>query len=39
MILGTEGYGSTGNSHITVVEQGATEAPYPNEPDSRTDNN
>ncbi|KAK5659574.1 hypothetical protein OQA88_776 [Cercophora sp. LCS_1] len=39
MILGTEGYGSSGSSHITVVEQGATEPPYPNEPNSRKDNN
>jgi len=38
MILATEGYGSSGSSHITVVEQGATEQPYPNEPNSRMDN-
>jgi endo-1,4-beta-xylanase len=39
MILATEGYGSSGSSNITVVEAGATSCPYPNQPDSRNNNN
>ncbi|KAK4165616.1 family 11 putative glycoside hydrolase [Cladorrhinum sp. PSN259] len=39
MILATEGYGSSGSSAITVKEVGAEGVPYPNEPDSRKDNN
>lgn len=39
MILATEGYGSSGSSAITVREAGVEGVPYPNEPDSRRDNN
>lgn len=39
MIMATVAYQSTGSSGITVQEVGAMEPPYPNEPDSRRDNN
>lgn len=39
MILATEGYGSSGSAAITVKEVGVEGVPYPDEPDSRRDNN